>query len=390
MPLTVLVDPVMNGHHPQAVANLTLFLQGAGHDVLLLTQAGGTDCTEYAEYLGDVRIEVAEPFTSPIPPTAEIAAAVADVCRTRDVDTVVLMDADVALKSWWRHAPRAFRGIARKPRFVLMLTRYPARAGLKPISWKLKAPKAVLAAVARTRGVADRVAGFAGRDDMTTGWIVKRARDPEICSAHSRDRVALRAELGLPQDRKIVGVFGLISQRRNAHLIFEAIEQGAIDADLLLAGPVSPEVLEWVEELPADRRARVEVRDGFHPNDLLDKLVAAVDVAPIPLSNNGPSGIMGKATAAGVPVVTAGSTVRAKEIAATGGGVAVELTATGLADGIRAMLDRAPDAAPTRRVPPATAEEFASALLGIDADGRVFRGPVPRPVARSAAPSDRP
>ncbi len=378
MPLTVVVDPVMDGHHPQAVANVASFLQAAGHEVLLLTQVGATGTTEYAEYLGDSTIKTAEPFTSPIPPTREIAEAVAAVCRAQPVHTVVLMDADVALKSWWRHAPRAMRGISPRPRFVLMLTRYPARAGLKPISWKLKAPKAVLSVVARTRGVADRVAGFAGRDDMSTGVVVKRARDPEICGAHSRDRAALRAELDLPADRKLVGVFGMISERRNSHLIFEAIEQGGIDADLLLAGPISPEVTEWVDRLPAERRARIQVRPGFHPNDLLDKYVAAVDVAPIPLSNNGPSGIMGKATAAGVPVVTAGSNVRRQEILATGAGVATDLTVEALAAGIRDMLERDPADLPPRRVPPATADEFVSAVLGMDASGRLFKGPVPR------------
>ena len=142
---------------------------------------------------------------------------------------------------------------------------------------------------------------------MHKGWLVKRARDPEICGSHSRDRAALRAELGLPLDRRLVGIFGLISERKNAKLVFEALQAGDIDADLLLAGVIEPEVQAWIDALPAEEKARIHTFPGFLDNTLLDKLIAAVDVAPIALTNNGPSGIMGKALAAEVPVVSAGS-----------------------------------------------------------------------------------
>ncbi len=161
---------------------------------------------------------------------------------------------------------------------------------------------------------------FTGRADRTKGLLVKRVRDPEVCTAHSRDRARLRQEFGLPVDRVIVGLFGVITANKNAPLVLDALAAASIDADLLLGGRVAPDVSAWLESLPDDRRNRIRIIGGFLDNATLDKLVACVDVAPIVLVNPGPSGIMGKALAAGVPIVTAGSELRAREARATGGG----------------------------------------------------------------------
>jgi len=365
-PITVIVEPDPIGHRFQAVANVA-HVARRSTDVVLLTSTIGAAHDAFGAFLADVDLEVVTPFDVIHPPTQDMARAVADQCRARDVETVIVMDADQSLKRWWYVARREFRGLARRPRVMFMLTRYPAKLGLTDwFGWKLRLAKGGLVLAARATGTLHHVAGFAGRDDMSRGWLVKRARDPEICLAHSRDRARLRAELDLPQDRTIAGVFGVIEERRNAPMILDALDHAGLDADLLLAGGVRPEVWEWLNGLPDDRRRRVIVRDGFLPNDVMDKLVAAVDVAPIILTNNGPSGIMGKAHAAGVPVVTAGSTVRAREIHATDGGEAAELDAASIGDAIRKVLERDPDEPRHNTVPPATAEAFAEVLLGVD------------------------
>jgi glycosyltransferase involved in cell wall biosynthesis len=235
----------------------------------------------------------------------------------------------------------------------------------------LRLAKGGLVLAAMATGALHHAAGFAGRDDLSRGLLVRRARDPALCSAHSRNRAAIRAELGLPAARPLVGVFGALSARKNVPLIAAAIKRSGTDAGLVLAGAVEPAVHDWLAGLDAVGRARVHVRDGFLPDDLLDRYVAAVDVVPLALTNNGPSGIMGKALAAGVPVVTAGSRVRAREVAATGGGCAAALTADGIGAAIRRLL--AADAAPSRgTVPPATVEEFTAALLGLPGHGAVL------------------
>ncbi|MBC7631689.1 hypothetical protein, partial [Aeromicrobium sp.] len=213
-------------------------------------------------------------------------------------------------------------------------------------------------------GSLHRVAGFAGRDDMSKGLLVKRVRDPAICSAHSRDRAELRTELGLPAGRRIIGIFGGVSERKNAPMIWEAMQAAGIEADLLLAGSLSAGVSAWVESIEPTPGGEVITRQGFLSNVVLDQLVAASDVAALVMTNNGPSGIMGKALAAGVPVVTAGSEVRAREVRATDGGEIADVAAVSIGAALDRALARDPDAPSRSTVPLATAESFAAGILG--------------------------
>ena len=373
MPVTVIVEPDPSGHRFQAVANVAA-VAGESDEVLLLTSKGAATSEAFEVYLSETKLSVEEPFDEIYPPTREMAAAVAAKARELEVSTAVVMDADQSLKRWFYVARAEFKGLGRrKPRVVFMLTRYPAKLKLTDrVGWKLRIPKATLAVAAMATGTLHHVAGFAGREDMAKGWIVRRTRDPEICSAHSRDRVALRTELDLPQDRRIVGIFGLLTERKNAPLVLDSLKvAGLDDVDLLLAGSVQPEVRAWIDALQEPDRSRVIVHDGFLSNDLLDKLVAAVDATPIALTNNGPSGIMGKASAAGVPVITAGSEVRARELIATDSGEVAEMTPESIGAAIRRVLERDPNAPRRNTVPPATADEFSRNLLGVDAQGRV-------------------
>lgn len=366
MSATVLVEPDYAGHHFQSVAVLTEHLRPRG-PVVLLTSVGALASEPAQEFLDGVDVEVREVFDAVAPPTAAMVAAVVAVCRETEVSDVVLLDADQALKRWWREAPRALRSLprGRRPRVVFMLTRYPARARLTD-RWlyRLKLPKAVLAVVSRANGSVQRVAGYAGRDDTSRGIVVKRTRDPNICLAHSRDRVALRERYGLPQDRRIVGVFGVMSERRNVPMIWEAMRTAGIDADLLLAGKQDDDVRAWVADLVAANPGRIHVHDDFLPNQMIDDLVACSDVAPIPLTNNGPSGIMGKAVAAGVPVVTAGSVVRAREVTATGCGVAAELSPESIGAALAQVL-AVSDRPWVSKIPPATEKDYVEAMLGL-------------------------
>ncbi len=375
MPTTLLVEPHPVGHRFQAVANVAR-VAARTDDIRILTSQGATDEPAFGEYVGPLTapgglpegraLEVEQPFGERIPPTKEVVAAIVAACRRTDVATVVLMDADTTLKRWWRDAPRPLRSLPRRPRVVFMLTRYPAT--LRPTDvagWRLRVPKATLALAAKATGSLDRVAGFAGRDDLRSGWLVKRTRDPDICTAHSADRAALREKHGLPADRRIAGIFGVVNPRKNAPLIWDALQRARLDCDLLLAGPLADEVAAWAAAVEPTDRGRVLVRDGFLANDELDQLVAAVDVVPIALTNNGPSGIMGKALAADVPVVTAGSTVRARELAATDAGEAAELDADSIGAAIARVFSYPPDRVRRNTVPPATVEEFAENLLGV-------------------------
>lgn len=338
MSVTVVVEPDPGGHRFQYVRHVAE-LAGRDGEVLLLTIRGARAGAEFATYLGDVELEVEECFDGIRPPTRELAEAVAALARAQPIGTVLIMDADQALKRWWLEAPRAFRDLAVRPRVVFLLTRYPARLPLRDgLGWRHRLAKGSLALLATARGVLDRTLTLAGRDDLATGWFVERVRDPAICSAHSRDRAELRTVAGLPGDRKLVGIFGVIDARKNVPLVAAACRQ--LDGvDLVLGGSLSRELAAWLRALPPEHRAGIHLREGFLDNAEIDRLVASCDAVAIAQNNNGPSGIMGKALAAGVPVVSAGSVVRARELAATGGGVSVDLAESALADGIRTVLN---------------------------------------------------
>ena len=364
MTTTILVEPDPNGHRFQAVADVAEVARRSG-SVLLLTSVGATSTDWFRSALGDVDIEAVERFDGIYPPTREMARAVADVCRARDVSTVVVMDADESLKRWWYAAALAFRGLPKRPRVVFMLTRYIARLEFTDWhGWYLRISKAALVLLAMATRTLNRAGGFAGRDDRSQGLVVKRLRDPAGCSAHSRDRDQLRRQLGLPLDRRIVGIIGLIDARKSVPLVYEATRTSAPDADLLVAGVIQDDVGQWLYSQPDGALDRMILRRRHLANDELDQLVAACDVISVVQLNKGPSGIMGKALAAGVPVVTAGSKVRARELAVTHAGTAADMTAPSIADALRGLYGKSL-ADLGADVVPATRAEFAETLLGV-------------------------
>jgi hypothetical protein len=368
---TVLVEPNPFGHRFQAVAEVAAVARRSG-PVILLTSTGAKDTEWFASFLDDESIEVIERYASTLPPTREMARGIAEVCRRVGPSTVVVMDADESLKRWWYAAALEFRGLPHRPRVVFMLTRYIQRLELSDLAgWRLKISKAVLAVLAMMTRTLHRAAGFAGRDDFAKGWIVKRLRDPAVNTAHARDRAELRRKLDLPADRRIVGIVGAIDARKSVPLLYDATVASGDDADLLVAGAVSDDVGEWFATRTPVQLERLIMRLRHLDNDELDHLVAACDVVSVVQLNKGPSGIMGKALTAGVPVVSAGSKVRAHELGVTHGGVATDMTAAAVAAGLRELYTWAPGRVSTDGLPPATAETFSATLLGVRADGRL-------------------
>ena len=127
---------------------------------------------------------------------------------------------------------------------------------------------------------------------------------------------------------------------------------------------MEPDVAGWLAARPQAERDAVRVHEGFLSNETLDLLVAASDVVVIAQNNNGPSGIMGKAVAAGVPVLSAGSKVRARELVALDAGVNADLDETSLAAGLRAVLAGGPVGARAGALALPTAQTFAETMFG--------------------------
>jgi hypothetical protein len=360
-PLTVLVEPDPGGHRFQWVSHVVRGLAREGSDVLLLTSVGAPDTDAYRTFLGPLDVPTVERFAEIYPRPAEVGEAILEAHLQRPISRWVVMDSDQLVKRWWLHAPPELRG-RRAPYGVLVMTRFPPSIQLdRRLLW-LRGGKSLGTVLAMARGAARRMAYVAGRDQLRQGLLFKRLRDPALCSAHASDRAELRERQGLPQDRRLVGVLGLVDERKCVPLVGAATFAAGPDVDLLLAGGVSADVDAWLQSLPPELRERVHLRAGFLSDADLDECTAACDIVSVVQIAPGPSGIMGKAQVAGVPVLSAGSRVRRRETEVLGSGVHTEMTVESIAGGIRELLARGSDPVP---VPPSlpTAEEFADVLL---------------------------
>lgn len=361
-PLTVLVEPNPDGHRFQWVSHVVRALAHEGSDVLLLTSTGATATAEFATFLADLPVTCIERFDRIYPHPREVGAALLEVQRERPIERFVIMDSDQLVKKWWLHAPRELRSYRGRPFGVLLMTRFPSRIlPDRSLLW-LRSSKALLTILAMVSGSAHRMAYVAGRDQLRQGVLFKRLRDPAICAAHASQRTELRAGAGLPLDRRLVGILGKVDERKSVPLVADAVFAADPQVDLLLAGGLADEVRSWLDALPVEKRERVHLRDGFLPEVELDELTACCDVIAVVHLNHGPSGIMGKAQVAGVPVLSAGSRVRRRETAALGSGVHTDITVDGLAEGLRALLARGSDPVPPPLSLP-TAEEFGEVVL---------------------------
>jgi hypothetical protein len=363
MSLTVLVEPDPSGHRFQWVSHVVKGAAARGDEVLLLTSTGATGTPEHKTFLADLPVTVEERFEHIYPPAREMGEALLEVHRRRAIDRFVIMDSDQMVKRWWLDAPRELRTGKDRPFGILVMTRFPPRVLPDRHLLTLRTAKSVFTLAAMARGAARRMAYVAGRDQLRQGLLFKRLRDPALCSAHASQRRQLREQAGLPLDRRLVGILGAIDVRKNVPLVGAATFVAGPDVDLLLAGGLSDDVVAWLDGLDPEERARVHVRYGFLPDDELDAYTACCDVVTIVQQNPGPSGIMGKAQVAGVPILSAGSQVRRREAAALGSGIHTEATVEGIAAGLRDLLARGSEPVPAPSSLP-TAAEFAEVVLG--------------------------
>lgn len=188
------------------------------------------------------------------------------------------------------------------------------------------------------------------------------AMDPIRTLATPTAVEAFRSAHSIADDRYWFAVLGAISARKNLELILDAIVGLDTKVGLLVAGKLDQDIPLEVRHRMAtlETEGRVVLVDRLLSDVELDSAVACVDCVVLAHSNEGPSGLLGKAAAIGTRIVAAGAKSLKTDLAAYPTlGEWVELDARALAE----ALHRATSSPRPPAVLKASSEAFTSALL---------------------------
>jgi glycosyltransferase involved in cell wall biosynthesis len=281
---------------------------------------------------------------------------VARLSHEVEAHRVVIPDADrfalrLALRRRWEGSGRLSLLIMRES---AQPTRVPFVDGLKT-----RLRTMAFRRVARLRNADLRVLKSAG---WTGAAPFPVAVDPVVIASSDQSAERFREAHRMDGDRYWFAVLGAISARKNLDLIVEALRDVPSRWGLLVAGQLDADISEELRD-----RLRSMVSDGsaivvdrLLSDDELDTAVRVADCLVLAHSNEGPSGLLGKAAASGTRVVAAGARSLKHDVEALGGlGEWTDLNAAEVA----ALLQRATQQPRPRAVLPATTSAFTDALL---------------------------
>jgi beta-1,4-mannosyltransferase len=154
-----------------------------------------------------------------------------------------------------------------------------------------------------------------------------------------RDRAAVRAGLGLPEDAFVFLSFGHIRGYKDIDLLvasFRALDNPS--AALLIAGPALDDASASAVRAAAEADSRIVPLLEFVPDDAVAELFRASDAAVLARGDGGTSGALVLALSLGLPAIAADAPTYAELI---GGGLAGWLFAAGSPESLRDALAEA-------------------------------------------------
>lgn len=210
-------------------------------------------------------------------------------------------------------------------RTTVLLIRTPLHLGNSARTAMNACVKLVWSLFAHLRGVDTAVIGPArGIEDHLRRGFLRECPDPVEFSTTPSSISKMRQTADLTGTRTWFGIFGNVVARKNPLLALESLQDvDPSSTGLLLAGTVDAELLSQLEGPIARFRTsggEVRIIDRLLPDEDLDAAIASVDVALFLHSGDGPSQILGKAVAAGVSTLAAGSKALRKMQKRLGGG----------------------------------------------------------------------
>lgn len=292
----LIVEPDPRGHRLYYVRILVDAFLAQGRSVVVLTTTTTLRSSEWNTHLAGatprLEVRVTTDFTLP---------ALAQAANETGADLTVLPDGDGYLVSALR---QGWRGTGKLSLLVLRADGQPRKAGLRHARGAAKKTLAWLA------GLRPRVRVSALRSPLVERrGPLRWAPDPITVNCSEVDVREIREQLDSYGDRYWIGIFGFVTARKNLPLIVEAI-MGEPDIGLLVAGSFDADVARAAGPLLAEftRTGGVVHHMPAPLNDAeFDGAIRAVDCVVAAYSNEGPSGVILKAAAAGTRLILAGA-----------------------------------------------------------------------------------
>lgn len=351
-PTVLIVEPNPHGHRLSYVALIVRRLASLGQNVHILTSSEAVDSPEWLAHIARITdVEIDVHLGAPVPSLETIAR------QSREVDAklTVVPDGDrlltrLLITGWSGHG---------EIKLLIMRPLSQRRGSLRSIA--VRAVKYALCMVANCR---PRATVFVLGSALTSvrGWPLKQLPDPIELASTQEGIAAVKRRLAAAGDWQWVGIFGSISVRKNLDLIARAVKM-VPGVGLVLAGSIEPEAERLAAVALADLQlsgAPVVRWSGTLSDEELDSVICSVDCVIAAHTNEGASGIVGKAAAAGRFLVLAGADSLRRD-ARTLGRRAVwsPLDADAIAENIRVAIGAQDDASVTTEV---GIDAFVSAL----------------------------
>lgn len=347
----LIVEPNQDGHRLQYVAIVIRECLDAGDSVLVATLPSVLNSPEWRMYLAGYESEITVIETPRVCPKE-----VRRVAIQLGVDHVVVPDGDSFAYSLV--TSRAWSGPMTVSALVMRPGGQPSRLpGMTPLKTAVK--QAVLLAANRHRNV--RI--FALKSSVWQGFsVLPTLRDPVSVWPISAGTSLLTERAD--KRRYWFGVVGVVGERKNLPLIAEALAgMDCSNIGLIVAGRIQSSVLEASEahlRRISELGGAVKLLDRLLEDQELDNLIADLDCVVLAHSNEGSSGVFGKAAALGTRIIASGA--RSLKMDCRG----VEASAEWVplrADSIRRALRGATQKDRPLPVPFASPSDFAQTLL---------------------------
>jgi glycosyltransferase involved in cell wall biosynthesis len=298
--VVVIAEQNMTGHRPYYVRLLAEEALRLGRHVVIITSPSGLDSDDARIHLGHLSDRV-----SAINTRAWSAERLATLSNSVGARVTVVPDGDrfaikLAFGRGWRGQSRLSILIMRE---VAQPTRWPFVQ-----QFKTKIRRVLFRHVNAFRNVQVVILKSQWWSGISKFTI---ARDPVTLNSSPCDVERITHEWKLTEDRYWFAILGAISARKNVDLVARALAGSQPRrVGLLVAGAwddgIGQETVSAFDDL-TEAGGQVVIVNRRLDDVELDSAVARADCVVVAHSNEGPSGLLGKAAAAGTRVVAGGA-----------------------------------------------------------------------------------